>query len=84
MDELNADPELLYETSKQYFIDCGREYADEYVRADLKTRFPIDAKYMAQDGYVYGAGMWEVAKLFVQSGNVLYNLFPFRTVGQAV
>lgn len=70
VDELNADPQLLYETSKQYFIDCGREYADDYVRRDLETRFPIDAKYMALDNYVYGAGMWEVGKLFVESGKI--------------
>ncbi len=62
----------------------NRETVKKFLEVYMKTRFPIDAKYMAQDGYVYGAGMWEVAKLFVQSGNVLYNLFPFRTVGQAV
>lgn len=70
IDELNADPNMLFETSKQYFIDCGREYADEYITADLETRFPIDVDYMSQSDYVFGAGMWQVANLFVEAGKI--------------
>ena len=70
VDELNADDELMFTTSRDYFAACGREYGDDYVKRDLETRFLIDKDYMAQDGYCFGSGMWEVAKLFTDSGKI--------------
>ena len=70
VDELNADDDLMFNTSKEYFAACGREYADDYVKRDLKTRFLIDKDYMSGENYCFGSGMWEVAKLFTQSGKI--------------
>lgn len=70
VDELNADDDLMFNTSKEYFAACGREYGDDYVKRDLETRFLIDADYMSGENYCFGSGMWEVAKLFTESGKI--------------
>lgn len=53
-DGFNADDDLMFNTSKEYFAACGREYADDYVKRDLKTRFLFDDKdYMSGENYCF-------------------------------
>lgn len=70
VDELTADDELMFNYSKDYYAACGREYSDEYVRLDQETRYLINSEYLKKDGYVFGQGMWEVGKVFVEAGKI--------------
>ena len=70
LEELRADDQLMFDTSKEYYAACGREYQDEYVQLDLETRHLLAKEDISQPDYVFGQGMWEVAKIFVQSGQI--------------
>lgn len=69
-EELNADPDLLYQTCKEFYKANGREYSDSNLTADLDCRKLIDKTYMEREGYTYGKGMWQVAQFFVKSGKI--------------
>ena len=70
LEELRADDQLMFDVSKEYYAACGREYQDEYVQLDLETRHLLATDDISQPEYVFGEGMWEVAKIFVQSGQI--------------
>lgn len=70
LEELSADEELMFNYSRDYYAACGREYSDEYVKKDLETRYLISKEKISQEGYIYGHGMWEVAKVFVEAGKI--------------
>lgn len=69
-EELNGDEELLYNTCKEFYKANGREYSDSNLKSDLACRKLIDKKYMENEGYTYGKGMWQVAQFFVKSGKI--------------
>lgn len=70
LEELSADEKLMFTFSGDYYAACGREYSEDYVRRDLETRYLINKENISQEGYVYGHGMWEVAKIFVEAGKI--------------
>ncbi len=69
-DELNADYDLLYDYSKNFYAENGREYSDENITLDLEVRELIDATYMGADNYVFGEANWTVAQFFVDAGKI--------------
>lgn len=76
VDELKADDQLMFDTAKQYYIESGKEYEDSNLTHDLEDRYLIGKEELSDPDYVYGAGMWEVGKLFFESGKIEEDNLP--------
>lgn len=69
-DELMNDPDLRFEYSKQFFIDNGKEYTDEALKADIAKKDFVTLTMMQDPSYVFGLGMLNIGEFFAQIGTI--------------
>jgi sulfonate transport system substrate-binding protein len=67
---IQANEQLRFDYSKEYFAKNGRTYSDEDMRNEMRVQRYITEDYMTSSGYEYGKMMIAIAKFYSEGGKI--------------